>query len=75
MLDLVNKLAIDVSLNPCCASENHIAIDHTEHVGNGDLLIFDRGYKCTWLMAAILMKGADFLIRLPKNAFKEVSTF
>ena len=75
LFDIVNKLIIDVSLNPCCGSENHIAVDHTEHVGFGDLLIFDRGYKCRWLMAAILRQGADFLIRLPRNAFKEVTTF
>jgi hypothetical protein len=75
LFDIVNKLMIDVSLNPCCGSENHIAIDHIEQVGSGDLLIFDRGYKCRWLMAAILAQGADFLIRLPKNAFKEITTF
>lgn len=75
LFDVVNKVAIDFSLNPCCASENHIAVKHLKQVSRGDLLIFDRGYKSLWLMLAIVQTGADFLIRLPSNAFKEVEYF
>ena len=75
LFDVVNKVAIDFSLNPCCASENHIAVKHLNQVSRGDLLIFDRGYKSLWLMLAIVQTGADFLIRLPSNAFKEVEYF
>lgn len=69
LFDVVNKVAIDFSLHPCCASENHIAVKHLKQVSRGDLLIFDRGYKSLWLMLAIVQTGADFLIRLPSNAF------
>ena len=75
LFDVINKVAIDFSLNPCCASENHIAVKHLKQVSRGDLLIFDRGYKSLWLMLAIVQTGADFLIRLPSNAFKEVEYF
>jgi len=75
LFDVVNKVAIDFSLNPCCASENHIAVKHLKQVSRGDLLIFDRGYKSLWLMLATVQTGADFLIRLPSNAFKEVEYF
>ncbi len=75
LFDVVNKVAIDFNLNPCCASENHIAVKHLKQVSRGDLLIFDRGYKSLWLMLAIVQTGADFLIRLPSNAFKEVEYF
>ncbi len=75
LFDIVNKIAIDFSLNPCCASENHVAVKHLKQISQGDLLIFDRGYKSLWLMLAIVQAGADFLIRLPSNAFKEVEYF
>ncbi len=75
LFDIVNKVAIDFSLNPCCASESHVALEHLKHVSKGDLLIFDRGYKSLWLMLAIVQTGADFLIRLPSNAFREVEYF
>jgi len=75
LFDVVNKVAVDFSLNPCCASENHVAVKHLKRVSRGDLLIFDRGYKSLWLMLAIVQTGADFLIRLPSNAFKEVEYF
>lgn len=75
LFDVVNKVAIDFSLNPCCASENHVAVKHLKQISRGDLLIFDRGYKSLWLMLAIVQTGADFLIRAPSNAFKEVEYF
>ena len=75
LFDVVNKVAIDFSLSPCCASESHIAVKHLMQVTRGDLLIFDRGYKSLWLMLAIVQTAADFLIRLPSNAFNEVEYF
>lgn len=75
LFDIVNKIAIDFSLNPCCGSESHIALKHLKQVSQGDLIIFDRGYKSLWLMLAIVQAGADYLIRLPSNAFKEVEHF
>ena len=75
LFDIVNKVAIDFSLNPCNVSESHVALKHLKRVSQGDLLIWDRGYKSLWLMLAIVQTGADFLIRLPSNAFKEVEYF
>lgn len=75
LFDIGNKVAIDFSLNPCSVSESHVAVKHLKHISQGDLLILDRGYKSLWLMLAIVQTGADFLIRLPSNAFKEVEYF
>lgn len=75
LFDVVNKIAIDFNLNPCSASENHVAVKHLKQISQGDLLILDRGYRSVWLMLAIVQTGADFLIRLPSNAFKEVEYF
>ena len=33
LIDMVNKMAIDVSLYPCCISENHLAIDYRGSIG------------------------------------------
>jgi len=75
LFDIVNKIAIDASLNPSSSGENRLAFKHLEHVGLGNLLLFDRGYKCLWLMLAIVQTGADFLVRLPSSAYKEAVLF
>lgn len=75
LFDVVNKVVLDSSINPADASENHLAFYHLGKVRHGDLVILDRGYKCLWLMLGIVQKGADYLIRLPVNAFKEVELF
>lgn len=75
LFDVINKVVLDSSINPADASENHLAFYHLGKVSPGDLVIFDRGYKCLWLMLGIVQKGADYLIRLPVNAFKEVGLF
>lgn len=75
LFDVVNKVVLDSSINPADASENHLAFSHLGRVRQGDLVILDRGYKCLWLMLGIVQKGADYLIRLPVNAFKEVELF
>ncbi len=75
LFDVVNKVVLDRSINPADASENHLAFYHLGRVRQGDLVILDRGYKCLWLMIGIVQKGADYLIRLPVNAFKEGELF
>lgn len=75
LFDVVNKVVLDSSINPANASENHLAFYHLGKVRHGDLVILDRGYKCLWLMLGIVQKGADYLIRLPVNAFKGVELF
>ena len=75
LFDVVNKVVLDSSINPANSSENHLAFYHLGRVRQGDLVILDRGYKCLWLMLGIVQKGADYLIRLPVNAFKEVELF
>jgi DDE family transposase len=75
LFDVVNKVVLDSSINPADSSENHLAFNHLGKVRHGDLVILDRGYKCLWLMLGIVQKGAEYLIRLPVNAFKEVELF
>lgn len=59
LLDVVNKVVLDSSINPADASENHLAFYHLGKVRHGDLVILDRGYKCLWLMLGIVQKGLD----------------
>ena len=75
LFDVVNKLIVDISVNPVYSSENHLAMSHLEHIGKGDLLILDRAYRCLWLMLAIQDRGGDFLIRLSASSFPEVKEF
>ncbi len=75
LFDLVNKVVLDSSITPADSRENHLALNHLGKARRGDLIILDRGYKCLWLMLGIVQRGADYLIRLPVNAFKEVGLF
>ena len=75
LFDVVNKLVVDAVLARCSSDENRLAHEHLAHLGKGDLVILDRGYKSHWLMCAILLTGADFLIRLPINSNKKVDEF
>lgn len=75
LFDVVNKLIVDISINPAYTSENHLAMKHLEHIRKGDLLILDRAYRCLWLMLAIQERKADFLIRLSASSFPEVREF
>jgi len=75
LFDVVNRLIVDASLNPAYTSENHLALNHLRFISKGDLLLFDRGYRCQWLMQAILNTGANFLIRVSAFSRPEFREF
>ena len=75
LYDLLNRIIVDSVIAPGKVSELSLAQKHLQHCTSDDLLLFDRGYPGYELFGDILRKGADFVCRCSKVAFKEVVQF
>jgi len=63
--DVLNELVLDAVIAPRRSCEKDLAATHMEHLDpKTDLLVFDRGYPCQWLMGLLQMKGFKFCFRL-----------
>ncbi len=51
-------------LLPPHRGERELAADHLQHLGEGDLLLLDRGYPAFWLFNAILGRQAHLCARI-----------
>jgi hypothetical protein len=69
LYDLLNQLGVDARLEPVATSEVDLAVAQLEHVGNGDVLIWDRGFTGFALMARVLARGAHFVGRCSQGSF------
>jgi len=75
--DLLNDIIIDSQIENVDKSERFLTLKHLENIkkiNNKVMMIFDRGYAALWLMFYLLMKKADFVMRL-KLDFPEVDLF
>ena len=75
MFDVLNKVTIDASIGPNAHGERELAESHLTQVGNGDLVLLDRGYPAFWFFMAILSRQADFCARLNVSQWKSVRNF
>ncbi len=71
LYDVLNKLAIKAKLDPYRTSEMSQAAALCECLKPGDIVVMDRGFASAALIALIRSKGADCVVRLPNNSFKE----
>lgn len=67
LYDVLNELTIHGELCPYKTSERLMAIRHLTKCGEGDLVIFDRGYPSIQMMNQVLVAGADYLMRCKKK--------
>jgi hypothetical protein len=75
--DVFNNIIVDAEIEPLSISENELAVRHIDRIasisGMGEtLLIFDRGYSSTSLMARIEERGMKFLIRVRRKFNMEI---
>ncbi len=76
IFDCINKLFLDVSINPYKYSEHSSALNHLATVDRllpedaKYLCIFDRGYAGIRIIDQIMERHQKFLIRLTANSFK-----
>lgn len=75
LYDVLNEIVIDAQLGLSNTSERELAYKHLKHSKKGDLLLMDRGYSGYELFATIIKGEMDFLMRCPRNTFKEVGLF
>ena len=86
--DVENNIVHHGILDSYHASEKNMAIEHIDYLAElkakitdieknnyKDVIIFDRGYPSFALILYLEEKGIDYLIRMPRNRFKEVDEF
>lgn len=67
--DVLNNLSLDVEIKPYKSCERATAFAHLQRLsGSNNLILYDRGYPATWLMAAHSDKQQHFCMRMPTEA-------
>jgi len=73
--DLLNDVAISAGLSAKQAEKNFLFTTHLQGTAPGDVFVLDRGYADYAVMAFLLGNQRDFVIRFPRNGFKQVDQF
>ena len=73
--DVLNRVAIDSSINPTNASERECAALHLVHARQDDLVVYDRGYNAFWLYATHAARNLAFCMRAKVNRGLEFKRF
>ena len=66
--DTATRQFRDVRWNQRHASERDLAASMLGHLGEGDLVLLDRGFYAAWLFNTIRTRGSHFLGRVPAYA-------
>lgn len=69
--DVLNEIILDSQISSYKTSEYDFAIAHLEKLGEGDLVLFDRGYGANWLFVLLIHRKIDFAIRISRSLFPE----
>ena len=76
LYDVLAKLPLNYMRAPFHTPEREMAAVLLQELGQGDLLLLDRGYPGYQMFHALIEQHIEFLIRLPKDGmFKEVRDF
>jgi len=60
------ELMLAASLHGVHENERQMLFEHLDLLGDGDLLLMDRGYPCRWLVALLIHRGIGFCMRVEK---------
>jgi len=63
--DVVSRRFRDVVFRRWKAAERKMALPMLPHIGEGDLVLMDRGFYGAWFFEAIRLQGSHFLCRVP----------
>jgi len=75
LFDVLNKVTVDAYIGPNIYGERAFAEQHLSQVGEGDLILLDRGYPAFWFFMAIHARRSHFCARLNINQWKSVKSF
>lgn len=73
--DLLNNMIIDGHIENYKTSEYTLAVKHLQKCGEGDLVIFDRGYCAYWLWYYLHVNKIDFVCRLQQSLSPQINSF
>jgi len=73
--DVLNQVTLDALIAPKAMGERDLAAAHCACLGEGDLVLLDRGYSAFWLFMLVLSQKADFCARLKLSGWKIVERF
>jgi hypothetical protein len=71
MYDVLNRIAIDSTLNKAKSYEVDLAIEHLKFSNDNDLLIYDRGYPSYRHLSTLCKANKKFVMRCSRASFKE----
>jgi hypothetical protein len=75
LYDVLNHLILDSTLANVGIAERELALTHSEHWKQGDLIIYDRGYPSFDFKYEHNRLGVDYLIRVSTTYSKVVKSF
>jgi hypothetical protein len=73
--DVLNGIVIDALIKPLAWGERRMATKHLRFLGEGDLLLLDRGYAGVAFFKRIRKTGANILARVKLRHSREVIAF
>lgn len=75
MTDVLNGFIVDAVIKPKAIGERLLAMEHMQHIGIKDLVLFDREYPAFWLFSEVRSSGAHFCARMNKGIWQVVDDF
>jgi len=75
LYDINSKLSVDVQVAPHSHGERELAIKHLEYAGEGDVVLYDRGYQATWLFILHQQRNIHFCARATKDSSNVIRDF
>ena len=71
LYDVLNRVALDATLDKAKGYEIDLAVGHLAHTRTGDLLTMDRNYPSYRMLAELSQHGRNFAIRCSAASFAE----
>jgi hypothetical protein len=69
------EMALDFELYSPHVGERQMLFEHLESLRQDDLLVLDRGYPASWLVAVLLAREIHFCMRVDDTGFAEIKRF
>ncbi|MBB6582008.1 IS4 family transposase [Ralstonia solanacearum] len=69
------EMMLRASLYDTNTGERQMLFEHLDLLGKGDLLVLDRGYPASWLVAALQMRSIGFCMRIDNAGGNAVRSF
>jgi hypothetical protein len=69
------ELSLSFELYSPCVGERQMLFEHLAHLQADDLLLLDRGYPASWLIAALRQRQRHFCMRVDDTGFAAVKAF